>query len=109
MSSAPHSLRLVPPVSTDEPADSVAETDMHGISGNQAGDAGVTSGFAADDLPGGPLGDQAASPSAPLNGGFMSEAQLFKRFAPYVARIGLRLLGRESDVDDLIQEVITMC
>lgn len=35
----------------------------------------------------------------------MSEAQLFKRFAPYVARIGLRLLGRESDVDDLIQEV----
>jgi RNA polymerase sigma-70 factor (ECF subfamily) len=35
----------------------------------------------------------------------LSEAQLFKRFAPYVARIGLRLLGRESDVDDLIQEV----
>ena len=34
-----------------------------------------------------------------------TEAQLFKRFAPYVARIGLRLLGRESDVDDLIQEV----
>jgi len=33
------------------------------------------------------------------------EAALFKRFAPYVARIGLRLLGRESDVDDLIQEV----
>jgi RNA polymerase sigma-70 factor, ECF subfamily len=30
---------------------------------------------------------------------------LFQRFAPYVARIGLRLLGRESDVDDLIQEV----
>jgi RNA polymerase sigma-70 factor (ECF subfamily) len=36
---------------------------------------------------------------------FLTEAQLFKRFAPYVARIGLRLLGRESDVDDLIQEV----
>ena len=35
----------------------------------------------------------------------MTDAQLFKRFAPYVARIGLRLLGRESDVDDLIQEV----
>ncbi|HEX2679025.1 MAG TPA: RNA polymerase sigma factor [Polyangiales bacterium] len=35
----------------------------------------------------------------------LGEAQLFKRFAPYVARIGLRLLGRESDVDDLIQEV----
>lgn len=35
----------------------------------------------------------------------LSDEELFKRFAPYVARIGLRLLGRESDVDDLIQEV----
>ncbi len=35
----------------------------------------------------------------------LNETQLFRRFAPYVARIGLRLLGRESDVDDLIQEV----
>jgi RNA polymerase sigma-70 factor, ECF subfamily len=34
-----------------------------------------------------------------------SDDALFRRFAPYVARIGLRLLGRESDVDDLIQEV----
>jgi len=42
------------------------------------------------------------SPSAPLPD---SDAELFERFAPYVARIGLRLLGRESDVDDLIQDV----
>jgi RNA polymerase sigma-70 factor (ECF subfamily) len=35
----------------------------------------------------------------------MTDAALFKRYAPYVARIGMRLLGRESDVDDLIQEV----
>jgi RNA polymerase sigma-70 factor (ECF subfamily) len=35
----------------------------------------------------------------------LTDAQVFKRYAPYVARIGLRLLGRESDVDDLIQEV----
>jgi RNA polymerase sigma-70 factor (ECF subfamily) len=34
-----------------------------------------------------------------------SDQELFQRYAPYVARIGLRLLGRESDVDDLIQEV----
>jgi RNA polymerase sigma-70 factor (ECF subfamily) len=34
-----------------------------------------------------------------------TDEALFRRFAPYVARIGLRLLGRESDVDDLIQEV----
>jgi RNA polymerase sigma-70 factor (ECF subfamily) len=34
-----------------------------------------------------------------------SDTELFERFAPYVARIGLRLLGREADVDDLIQDV----
>jgi RNA polymerase sigma-70 factor (ECF subfamily) len=34
-----------------------------------------------------------------------SDEAIFQRFAPYVARIALRLLGRESDVDDLIQEV----
>ena len=34
-----------------------------------------------------------------------SDEALFQRYAPYVARIGLRLLGREPDVDDLIQEV----
>jgi len=34
-----------------------------------------------------------------------SDHALFERYAPYVARIGLRLLGRESDVDDMIQEV----
>jgi RNA polymerase sigma-70 factor (ECF subfamily) len=99
MSSAPHSLRLVP---KDAPADSVAETDTLGVSGNQsAADAGVTDAFAADELP-----EAARAPTdAPVTSGYMSEAQLFKRFAPYVARIGLRLLGRESDVDDLIQEV----
>lgn len=43
---------------------------------------------------------ESASEPAPL-----SDAALFKRYAPYVARIGMRLLGRESDVDDLIQEV----
>lgn len=52
-------------------------------------------------------GEQAetASGFAEPGGTYLTEAQLFKRFAPYVARIGLRLLGRESDVDDLIQEV----
>jgi len=30
---------------------------------------------------------------------------LFKRFAPYVASIGLRLLGRPDEVDDLVQDV----
>ena len=34
-----------------------------------------------------------------------SDEELFRRYSPYVARIGLRMLGRESDVDDLIQDV----
>ncbi|HET8940308.1 MAG TPA: sigma-70 family RNA polymerase sigma factor [Polyangiales bacterium] len=114
MSSAPHPLRLVP---KDAPLDPVAEPDMHGISGHAgaagtggtagtvgtAGDAGVTG---AQELE--PEIDAATSVavgSIPVAGAYMSEAQLFKRFAPYVARIGLRLLGREADVDDLIQEV----
>jgi RNA polymerase sigma-70 factor (ECF subfamily) len=30
---------------------------------------------------------------------------LFRRFGPYVARVAFRLLGRDSDVDDTVQEV----
>jgi RNA polymerase sigma-70 factor (ECF subfamily) len=30
---------------------------------------------------------------------------VFRRYAPYVARIGLRLLGRHEEVDDLVQDV----
>lgn len=30
---------------------------------------------------------------------------LFRRFAPYVARIGFRILGRKDEVDDLVQDV----
>jgi RNA polymerase sigma-70 factor (ECF subfamily) len=35
----------------------------------------------------------------------LSDTELFKRFSPYVAGIGLRLLGRNTEVDDLVQEV----
>ena len=31
--------------------------------------------------------------------------EFFRRYAPYVARIGHRLLGRDDEVDDLIQDV----
>jgi RNA polymerase sigma-70 factor (ECF subfamily) len=31
--------------------------------------------------------------------------ETFRRFAPYVARIGMRILGAGADVDDLVQEV----
>jgi RNA polymerase sigma-70 factor (ECF subfamily) len=30
---------------------------------------------------------------------------VFRRFAPYVAKIGARLLGRSDEVDDLVQDV----
>lgn len=38
--------------------------------------------------------------SAPL-----SDTELFTRFSPYVAGIGFRLLGRNTEVDDLVQDV----
>jgi RNA polymerase sigma-70 factor (ECF subfamily) len=31
--------------------------------------------------------------------------QVFRRYSPYVARVALRLLGRDSEVDDLVQDV----
>ncbi len=38
----------------------------------------------------------------PLPGDFDA---LYKRFAPYVAAIALRMLGRDHEVDDLVQDV----
>jgi|GEM_PF-677207 len=124
MSSAPHPLRLVPKDAPSDFQDQVAEPDMPGVSGNaghtgqpgqlgqlgQLGlsdEAGLTDGFPPSDVAEMASGafENVTLGNVPAAGGYMSEAQLFKRFAPYVARIGLRLLGREADVDDLIQEV----
>ena len=121
MSSAPHPLRLVPKDAPLDFQDQVAEPDMPGVSGNtghggqsdrvDSGDhgenAGLTDGFPPADVAEMASGafENVTLGNVPAAGGYMSEAQLFKRFAPYVARIGLRLLGREADVDDLIQEV----
>jgi RNA polymerase sigma-70 factor (ECF subfamily) len=46
-------------------------------------------------------------PSAPepRDSAQLSDAELFDRYSAYVARIGMRLLGRNMDVDDLVQEV----
>lgn len=48
--------------------------------------------------------EQTLPPDGPEDALENDEA-LFRRYGPYVARIGLRLLGREADVDDLLQEV----
>jgi RNA polymerase sigma-70 factor (ECF subfamily) len=44
----------------------------------------------------------AISESEPDPGDFDA---VFRRFAPYVARVGTRLLGTDGEVDDLVQEV----
>ena len=40
-----------------------------------------------------------------MAGDKLSDTELFRRFSPYIAGIGLRLLGRNAEVDDLVQEV----
>jgi RNA polymerase sigma-70 factor (ECF subfamily) len=37
--------------------------------------------------------------------GGIALGDLFRRYAPYVATIGYRLLGRDDDLDDLVQDV----
>jgi RNA polymerase sigma-70 factor (ECF subfamily) len=58
--------------------------------------------------------DTPLSPSGPVPPGLRSEPSLeatldldglFRRYAPYVAAIAHRLLGRDEEVDDTIQEV----
>jgi RNA polymerase sigma-70 factor (ECF subfamily) len=54
-----------------------------------------------------PKGD---APSGVVNSTPVSEAELqiedlYKRFAPYVAAIASRILGRESEVEDVVQDV----
>lgn len=45
-------------------------------------------------------------PSHPPGGEIPTLAEAFRRFAPYVARIAARILGRDTEeVDDLIQDV----
>ena len=39
------------------------------------------------------------------DGGALDFDSLFRRYSPYVASIGLRLLGRDDELDDLVQDV----
>lgn len=48
---------------------------------------------------------ESAAASVADESGQWSDTELFKRLSPYVAGIGLRLLGRNAEVDDLVQEV----
>jgi RNA polymerase sigma-70 factor (ECF subfamily) len=45
------------------------------------------------------LSERSSAPPAP------DVAQLFRSYAPYVAAIALRLLGRSDEVDDVVQDV----
>jgi RNA polymerase sigma-70 factor (ECF subfamily) len=51
--------------------------------------------------PGRDAGEVAASSLA----GSPPLADLFRRYAPYVATIGFKLLGRDDELDDLVQDV----
>jgi RNA polymerase sigma-70 factor (ECF subfamily) len=42
---------------------------------------------------------------SPADEGPLDLEEAFARFAPYVASIGLRILGRRDEVDDLVQDV----
>ena len=55
-------------------------------------------------LEGGPrAGELAPAPDASAEA--LEFDAVFRRYAPYVAAIGLRILGREEEIDDLVQEV----
>ncbi|MEZ4328565.1 MAG: sigma-70 family RNA polymerase sigma factor [Polyangiales bacterium] len=43
--------------------------------------------------------------AAPVSREIVSIDDLFREFAPVVARLGLRMLGRPHEVDDLVQDV----
>jgi RNA polymerase sigma-70 factor, ECF subfamily len=47
----------------------------------------------------------AASVILPEDPGADAFEALYQRYAPYVAAIGIRLLGRDAEVDDLVQDV----
>jgi RNA polymerase sigma-70 factor (ECF subfamily) len=57
------------------------------------------------DAPRLPLVDADARGAESARGILSPEAQLFRRYARYVAVIGIRLLGNQSDVDDMVQQV----
>jgi RNA polymerase sigma-70 factor (ECF subfamily) len=50
-------------------------------------------------------GSVAAAHSARAETQPLALSSAFRRYAPYVARIGLRILGRPDEVDDLVQDV----
>jgi RNA polymerase sigma-70 factor (ECF subfamily) len=56
-----------------------------------------------------PLGDAAVrdAPAAPTSAPAAAPdfGRVFREYAPYVAAIAMRLLGRDDEVDDLVQEV----
>lgn len=46
-----------------------------------------------------------ASTAEPANSEPLDAASLFRRYSPYVAAVAYRLLGRDDEVDDAVQEV----
>jgi RNA polymerase sigma-70 factor (ECF subfamily) len=49
--------------------------------------------------------DEARPESSPPPSGIVDLDELYRRYAPYVAAIATRILGRDGEVDDLVQDV----
>lgn len=59
---------------------------------------------AEEDAPAAPDADARSSGPGPAPDPLDREA-VYRRYAPYVAQVGLRLLGRRGEVEDLVQDV----
>ncbi|HEX5656255.1 MAG TPA: sigma-70 family RNA polymerase sigma factor [Polyangiales bacterium] len=61
----------------------------------------------AESLPADPLrtGEHVRVERAPEPAEVLDTAAAFKRYAPYVAKIGMRMLGRRDELDDFVQDV----
>jgi RNA polymerase sigma-70 factor (ECF subfamily) len=54
-----------------------------------------------------PIEDEPVSSPAPEPGesALFDTASTYRRYAPYVAKIGMRILGRRDEIDDFVQDV----
>ena len=55
--------------------------------------------------PGEPFRPEAAAAFEAAPPQVLDTASLYRRYAPYVARIGMRILGRRDEIEDFVQDV----
>jgi RNA polymerase sigma-70 factor (ECF subfamily) len=81
----------------------------HGLSAQSAVGSSAVSARAPTPIE--PFRTEVAAPAAPADAeSAPAQAQLdtafaYRRYAPYVAKIGMRILGRRDEIDDFVQDV----